>query len=125
MDRANEFVRLWRMKRGAFASQRAAVRSSGTVISSEKVLRFLEEAPGLRVYVRVAQVREFLQLGALGCVQMCRDLDNYAHVQIACAVALNIFDAFALEPEYGAGLRSRGNLDVGLAGHRRHLDLRA
>src|SRR5438552_1724834 len=87
--------------------------------------RPLKKALGLWVHVFIAQPGEFLQLGPLGRVQMGRHLDVHPHVQIAHLIALNIFHAFAFEPENGSRLCARCNSDVRLALQRWHLDLRA
>src|SRR5207237_120767 len=57
--------------------------------------------------------------------KMGRDLDVNAHVKIAEAVTLNIFYAFAFNPEHCAGLGARRNLDRGLAVQSRHADFGA
>ena len=48
-----------------------------------------------------------------------------AHVQIALAVALQIFHALALDAEGRAGLRAGGNFDRGPAFQRGHFNFRA
>src|SRR6266566_1936298 len=93
--------------------------------SAKQFPRPLKKALGLWIHVFIAQPGEFLQLRPLGRVQMGRDLDVHPHVQIAHLIALNIFHAFAFEPENGSRLCARWNSDVRLALQRWHLDVRA
>src|SRR5438067_5016421 len=46
-------------------------------------------------------------------------------MEVAVAIALDIFDAFAFEPEHGGRLSARGDANAGLAVESRHLDFGA
>src|SRR5437667_6999191 len=90
----------------------------------KEVFGFFEKALAEGAFLAAAELGEFLELGFLRGRQMRRNFNVDAHVQVAVAVALNIFDAFALEPEHGAWLGSGGHADAGLAIERGDLDFR-
>src|SRR5258708_4471999 len=56
---------------------------------------------------------------------MGRHLDVNAHMQIAAAIALNIFDAFALNPKHCARLGARWNFNRSFTVQRGHADFGA
>ena len=80
-------------------------------------------ADGVDVFV--AKRGEFLQLGLLFGRQARRHLDLDAHVQIAMAVALQVFHALALDAERRMRLRAGGDFDDRPAIERRHFNFRA
>src|SRR6266404_3890185 len=92
--------------------------------SLKEVFGFFEEALADGAFLAAAELGEFLELGFLRGRQMRRNFDIDAHVQVAMTVALNVFNAFAFEPEHGARLCARRDTDAGLAIERRDLDFR-
>src|ERR1039458_112131 len=93
--------------------------------SLEKLLGLLEKSLRERGFLAVAERGELMQLRLLRTVQMRRHLDLDANVQIALAIALQIFHAAAFESQQRAGLRAGGNFDRRTAFERRHFNLRA
>ncbi len=93
--------------------------------SLKEVFGFFEEALADGAFLAAAELGEFLELGFLRGRQMRRDFDVDSHVQIAVAVALNVFDAFAFEAEHGAWLCSGRDANAGLAIEGGDLDFRA
>src|SRR6516162_4763723 len=80
----------------------------------KKILRFVEEALAKRAFLSVAKVGEFLKLGFLRGGQVRRHFDVYANVQVAVAVALNVFNAFSFQAEHRARLCAGRNLNRSL-----------
>src|SRR5216117_2114870 len=88
----------------------------------KEVFGFFEKALADGAFLAAAELGEFLELGFLLGGQIRRNFNVDAHVQVAVAVALNVFDLFTFEPEHGAGLCAGGDTDAGLAIQRRDLD---
>src|SRR4051794_290773 len=93
--------------------------------SLKKIFGLFEKALADRTFLAVAEIGKFLELGFLRRRQMRRNFDIDPHVQVAVAVALNIFNAFAFKPEHGARLGARRDTDAGFAIQRRDLYFRA
>ena len=96
-----------------------------TVESAEKVFGFFEKAPRDGVHAFIAKFGEFLEFGPLGVVEVGGNFDGDADVEVSMAEALDVFDAFALEAESGAGLGAGRDFDVRLAAQRGDFHLRA
>ena len=90
--------------------------------SLKEVFGFFEEALADGAFLAAAELGEFFELGFLRGGQMRRNFNVDANVQVAVAVALNVFDPFTFEPEHGAGLCAGGDTDAGLAIQRGDLD---
>ena len=91
------------------SSQRLAT-SFPAEFSLEQFFGLFKKAFADGIGVFAAGFGEFLQFGLLLRGQVRRDFDLDAHVQIAAAVALEIFHALALDPEGCARLRAGGDL---------------
>src|ERR1700691_4495325 len=76
--------------------------------SLEKLFCLLEKTMRERRFVPVARRGEFLQFYFLLVVQPRRHFDLHANMQIAVAVALQIFYALALHAKRRRGLRAGG-----------------
>jgi hypothetical protein len=95
------------------------------VFLSEKLLRLLKKTLSDGHFASITKGGEFLELGFLFLAQSCRDLDLYARVQVAVAVALKVLDSFAFDAEGGPGLGAGRDLDDRFAFERGHFNFRA
>jgi len=102
--------------------ERWSVHTPGSL---KEVFGLFEKALADGAFLAAAELGEFLELAFLRGGQMRRNFHIDAHVQVAVAVALNVFDAFAFEPEHGARLCAGRDTDAGLAIERRDLNFRA
>lgn len=100
------------------------MRLESRLISAEQILCLLEETLADGIHVLVARFGELLQPGFLRVGQLRGHFDIDADMQIAAAVALKIFYAFAAQSEHRVGLCTSGDFDRGLVGERGHLHFR-
>ncbi len=68
---------------------------------------------------------EFAHQFALGFVELDRGLDQDVAVQVARVAGTYALDALAAQPELLGSLRAFRDIDHGLAGQCRHIDLAA
>ncbi len=94
-------------------------------VSEEEILRVIQKLLQLGMIPLVTQIRELLELLLLRGIQLRRNFQIHADVQVADAVALNVLHALASQTEDRARLRARRNLDAGLASQGRNVDCRA
>jgi len=106
------------------------VRTDGSAsrpypFSLEQFFCFFKKTFADGVGVFAAQFSKFLQFGFLFVVQARRNFDLNAHVQIAVAIALQIFHTVAFDPKGRARLRAGGDLYRCPAIKRGHFNFRA
>src|ERR1043166_2247194 len=93
--------------------------------SLKEIFGLFKKSLAERAFFAVTELGEFLELGFLVSGKMRWHFDVDAHVQIALPIALNIFNAFPLEPKHRGRLRARGNFYGRLTFQRRYFNVRA
>jgi hypothetical protein len=95
-----------------------------TLALSKELFGFFEKALSDWRFAAVTERGEFLEFGALLGGQARWDFDLYARMEVAMAVALEVFDAFAFDPKRRPGLRAGGDLNHRLAFERGYFNFR-
>jgi hypothetical protein len=96
-----------------------------SALLSEEFFRPIEKAFSQRRIFFTAQAGEFFQFLSLLGVEFGRDLYHHPNEQIAVAVAIDVYHAFAAELEDLSGLRPSRNFHRGSALQRRNSHLPA
>src|SRR4051812_30329012 len=74
--------------------------------SPEQTLGFFKKTLADRAFFAVTEFGELSQLRLLGGGQMRRHFNVDAHMEIAMAIALDVFDALAFQPDHSTRLRA-------------------